>query len=120
MKMLISVLAFGLLTFNSVAVVLPASKTCGTDEHTEWIAKSLKEIESVKVGMTRVDLLKVFKEEGGISTRTWRRYAYRDCPYIKVDVEFEPIGEPEDKLSESPKDKIIKISKPFLEWSIID
>jgi hypothetical protein len=120
MKMLISVLVFGLVTFISVAAVLPASESCGTDEHTEWVAKSLKEIESVKVGMTRVDLLKVFKEEGGLSTRTWRRYAYRDCPYIKVDVEFEPIGEPEDKLSESPKDKIIKISKPFLEWSIID
>jgi hypothetical protein len=70
--------------------------------------------------MTRVDLLKVFREEGGLSTRTQRRFAYRDCPYIKVDVEFEPVGEPEDKLSQLPEDKIIKISKPFLEWSIID
>jgi hypothetical protein len=120
MKMLISVLAFGLVAFVSVAAFLPPSESGRTDEHTEWIAKSLKEIESVKVGMTRVDLLRVFREEGGISTRTWRRYAYRDCPYIKVDVEFEPVGEPENKVSQSPEDKIIKISKPFLEWSIID
>jgi len=120
MKMLISILAFGLVTFVPVAAVLRASESRGTDEHTEWIAKSLKEIESIKVGMTRADLLRVFKEEGGISTRTWRRYAYRDCPYIKVDVEFEPVGKPENKVSQSPKDKIIKISKPFLEWSIID
>lgn len=120
MKVVIWVLAFGLVAFISVAAALPASESRGTDEHTEWIAKSLKEIESIKVGMTRVDLLKVFKEEGGISTRTWRRYAYRDCPYIKVDVEFEPVAEPEDKLSQGPKDKIIKISKPFLERSIID
>lgn len=120
MRMLISVLAFGLLTFVSVGAGLPASPARGTDEHTEWIARSLKEIEGIKVGMTRVDLLKVFKEEGGISTRTWRRYAYRDCPYIKVDVEFEPVGEPDDELGQSPKDKIIKISRPFLEWSIID
>jgi hypothetical protein len=120
MKKLMSVLAFGLVSVVSVAAVLPSLASRGTDEHTEWIAKSLKEIESVKVGMTRVDLLKVFKEEGGISTRTWRRYAYRDCPYIKVDVEFEPVGELENKVNQSQKDKIIKISKPFLEWSIID
>jgi hypothetical protein len=112
--------AFGLVAVVSAAAILPSSKSCRTDEHTEWIAKSLKEIESVKVGMTRADLLRVFKEEGGISTRTWRRYVYRDCSYIKVDVEFEPVGELENKLSQSPRDRIIKISKPFLEWSILD
>jgi len=119
MKTLISLLAFGLVTV-SVAAILPSSQSRGADEHTAWVEKSLKEIESVKVGMTRLELLKVFTEEGGISTRTWRRYVYRDCPYIKVDVEFEPVGEPENKLTQSPSDKIVKISKPFLEWSILD
>lgn len=70
--------------------------------------------------MTRAELLKVFREEGGLSTRTWRRYAYHDCPFIKGDVEFEAVGEPEGRLGESPNDKIIKISKPFLERSISD
>jgi|SRR5215216_3367036 len=120
MKALILLFAFGLITFVSATAIWPSSESCAAHEHTEWIARSLKEIESVKVGMTRVDLLRVFKEEGGISTRTWRRYVYRDCSYIKVDVEFEPVGEPENKVSQSPRDKIIKISKPFLEWSIVD
>ena len=120
MKMFITAVAFCFVTFVSSAAVFPSSQFRGTDEHTEWIAKCLKEIESVKVGMTRGELLRVFKEEGGISTRKWRRYAYRDCPYIKVDVEFEPVGDPENKVSQSPKDTIIKISKPFLEWSIMD
>ena len=120
MKVLIFVLAFGWITCVSVAALPPAAKVRGTDEHTEWIAKSLKEIEGIKVGMTRAELLKVFNEEGGISTRTWRRYAYHDCPYIKVDVEFEAVGEPATSLSESPRDKIIKISKPFLERMILD
>jgi hypothetical protein len=119
MKTLISLLAFALVAFISAAAIMPSSKA-GTDEHTEWIEKSLKEIETVKVGMTRADLLRVFKEEGGISTRTWRRYVYRDCPYIKVDVEFEPAGALDNKVSEGPSDKISKISKPFLEWSILD
>ena len=120
MKTLILLFAFGLVTFISAATILPSSKSRDTDEHTEWIMKTLKEIESVKVGMTRADLLRVFKEEGGISTRTRRRYVYHDCAYIKVDVEFEPVGDPENKLRQSPRDKIIKISKPFLEWSIMD
>ena len=120
MKALILLFAFGLVTFlSATAAILPSSKS-EADDHTEWIAKSLKEIETVKVGMTRSDLLKVFTEEGGLSTRRWRRYVYRECHYIKVDVEFEPVGELENKVSQSPKDKIIRISKPFLEWSIID
>ena len=120
MRRFVLILALALITVASVATVLLTSESRGLDEHTEWVAKSLREIESIKVGMTRGDLLKVFREEGGISTRTWRRYAYRDCPYIKVDVEFEPVGELDDKLSQHPQDKIVKLSKPFLEWSIMD
>jgi hypothetical protein len=89
--------------------------------HTEWVAKSLKEMQTIKVGMTRGDLLEVFREEGGISNRKWRQYAYRECPYIKVAVEFEPVGETVGhEFTQDPKDKIVKISKPFLEWGIID
>jgi hypothetical protein len=87
--------------------------------HCEWIAKSLREMGTIKVGMTRADLLKVFSEEGGLSTRTQRQYAYRECPYIKVAVEFEPV-ETKEILPENGKDKIVKISRPFIEWSVID
>lgn len=89
--------------------------------HTEWLAESLKEMETVKVGMTRADLLKVFEGEGGLSVPERRRYVYRKCPYIKVDVEFELAGGRGGIRSvEGPADKIVKISKPFLEWTITD
>jgi hypothetical protein len=84
---------------------------------TEWISKCIKRIQSVKLGDTRAELLEVCTTEGGISTRLWRRYVYRECPYIKVDVEFKAIDN--DKY-EKPEDVITKISKPFLEWSIMD
>lgn len=89
-------------------------------EHTKWIAHSLSEMQSIKPGMTRGELLDVFREEGGLSTRSTQRYVFRDCPYIKVNVSFEVVGEPEDKLTKFPQDKITKISTPFLEWSIMD
>ena len=89
--------------------------------HSEWVAKSLEEMETIKIGMTRAELLKVFTVEGGLSTREWRQYVYRECPYIKVAVEFEPVGELEAPgVWESPRDKIVKISRPFIELSVID
>jgi len=88
-------------------------------EAVRWLSAAMVDMQSIKPGMTRGDLLKVFKEEGGISTRTWRRYAYGKCGYIKVDVDFEAVGE-KDTLEQNPNDRITNISKPFLEWSIRD
>jgi hypothetical protein len=96
---------------------IPTS-TAYDSEQARWIAASMKEIQSIKAGMTRAELLKVFTVEGGISARTWRRYVYRRCGYIKVDVEFSPVGS--GGGGESPDDRITKISKPFLEWMIAD
>jgi hypothetical protein len=58
-------------------------------------------------------------EEGGLSTRTHRRYAFRKCGLIKVDVEFAPTGDPASG-ERQPNDQIVKISKPSLELPIMD
>ncbi len=92
-------------------------------EHTNWIGHVMKSISTIKPGMTRKDLFTVFIEEGGISTRTQRRYVYKDCPYIKVDVEFSPVIDVDTNpgpAGENPKDRIVKISQPYLEYSIMD
>ena len=93
---------------------------------TDWIAHSLKEMQTVKVNMTRADLLKIFTAEGGISTGLNRTYVYRKCQLIKVDVEFEPVGRPARDaegrvtLVEANEDVIKKVSKPYLEWGVTD
>ncbi len=87
-------------------------------DHTEWISQSLRRIQSIKPGATRAELLEVCTTEGGISTRSSKTYVYRECPYIKIDVEFKPIDD--GKWDEKPEDVITKISKPYLEWSIIN
>ena len=95
-------------------------------DHVAWVAEALEQMQTVKPGMTRADLLKVFTTEGGVSTRLWRTYVYRDCPYVKVDVEFEAVGAPARDpdgrvtLAESSDDAIKSLSKPYLEWSIVD
>jgi hypothetical protein len=103
-----------------VATRGPAQKMKVTCDHTQWIDSVLRASAIIKPGMTRKELLTVFAEEGGISTRQWRRYRYKDCPYIKVDVEFKPVGEPDGQMGESADDVIAKISTPFLEYSIMD
>jgi hypothetical protein len=62
--------------------------------HTAWVAESLKRMQTIKPGMTRADLLKVFTTEGGLSTGLQRTFVSQDCPYFKVDVEFEVVGRP--------------------------
>jgi len=86
------------------------------EKQTEWIAGVLKAAQSVQVGMSRSDLLKVFTTEGGISTPSQRTYVYRECPYIKVDVKFAAASRSE----EFSNDRIVKISRPYLAFSVMD
>jgi hypothetical protein len=81
--------------------------------HTEWIQSVMEWMDTVKPGMTRADLLKVFAGEGGISTRTRRTFTLRECPYIKVDVEF-------SVSKKEATDKIVGISRPYLEYPVLD
>jgi len=76
--------------------------------------------------MTRETLLTVFTTEGGLSTRLQRTFVSRDCPYFKVDVEFQAVGRPTREGNggvtsvENGQDIIVKISQPFLQFSIAD
>jgi hypothetical protein len=72
-----------------------------TQNHEAWLAGILQRMDAVKPGMTRADLLKVFRTGGQPSremlalARLHRTFISRDCPYFKVDVEFEPTAHPE-------------------------
>ena len=91
-----------------------------SDDRVCWVARSLLEMKSIRQGSTREELLKVFVGEGGVSSRFKRRYAYRDCPHFKVDVEFSAADSPDEKLKEHPQDIVTQISTPFLEWPVAD
>jgi hypothetical protein len=90
------------------------------EEHTKWIDSVLRTIDTIKPGMTRKDLSTVFVTEGGISTRLQRTYVYRQCPFIKVTVQFEATNGLGWDFPEMPNDKIVKISRPFLQYSVMD
>jgi hypothetical protein len=100
--------------------IRPAQRGSEIDwEHTKWIDSVMRSILTIKPGAARKDLLRIFAEEGGLSTRNHRTYAYKQCPYIKVDVEFASVGS-NDKYTDMPEDKIVTISRPYLEYNIWD
>ena len=123
-KLLLIVLAAGALASATLMfhdASAQANAEAGTRAYLEkWVSKSLGEMNKVKVGMTRGDLLKVFRGEGGLSTRTQRTYVYKECLYFKVNVKFEPVGEVYERHGVSPDDKIVEISKPYIDYSILD
>ena len=92
-------------------------------EHTAWIDGVLRDIATIKPGMTRADLRQVFSEEGGLSTVGRRTYVYAHCPYIKVTFTFAPVEKPDAEgriMNKSPDDKILTMSAPFLENTHVD
>ena len=117
MKSIMLVIA-SVVVVGIVALALQAQKNEDTAGHVQWVENALKDMQTIRVGMTRKDLLTIFTTEGGISSPRSRQYVYKKCPYFKVQVEFE-VSQSGDRLVESPDDKIIKISKPYLEGAII-
>ena len=97
---------------------LSRSQTCSSAEHEVWISKAVTEMTTIRVGMTRGELVKVFTRAPGFFTTTRARgtYVYKGSSYIRVDVEFSPASSADSQHNdaESPSDVITAISKPYL------
>lgn len=94
--------------------------------HDIWLAHLMEKMETIKPGMTRWDVLKVFRAEGGLPGPTptglqRSRFVSQDCPYFKIDVEFEPVARGNlgynlsGFLTEDNRDVIVKVSKPYVQ-----
>jgi hypothetical protein len=100
-----------------------SAEPCAQD-HETWLTQVLGKMETIKPGMTRFDLLKVFRAEGGPPRGLREAFVSQDCPYFKVDVEFEPVAGPDNggvRFSPSPRDNrdvIVKVSKPYVQFAI--
>lgn len=103
----------------------PQNQKACNRSHDEWLEELWQRMLTIKAGMMREILLTVFKEEGGISTAARRTYVFQECPKFKVDVDFKPaeashIDDEKAWLTEDANDVIVKISAPYLGFSIMD
>jgi hypothetical protein len=122
----LAVSAAALIGPNAVHATSRLRQTPASPDHAAWVAEALKRMQTIQPRMTRGDLLKVFTTEGGLSTGLQRTFVSQDCPYFKVDVQFDAVGRPNRDgsgrvtLVEGNQDIIIKISRPYLQSPVLD
>ncbi len=90
-------------------------QTTGTHGNCEVIEEALQETGKLKSGITRDKVEVTFVLDGGMQFGRTSRYSFRKCPSIKVDVEFSG-----SRADSSPTDRIVKVSRPYLELPAYD
>ena len=73
------------------------------------VERALRDLQGIKAGMSRRDIERFFVVASGMTFRDHTSYIYRDCEYLKVDVDFKLDTETENAFS--PKDKITATSQ---------
>jgi hypothetical protein len=127
-RRLFALTSLSIIFIGSSVFVRPtqsASQEPCAQDHNAWVAHALQQMETIKPGMTREDLLKVFRTEGGLSIGLRRTFVSRDCSYFKVVVAFKAVAGPDRDNAgflrvEDNRDIIVKVSKPYLEFAIKD
>jgi hypothetical protein len=120
----LAIFAATLIGPNALHATSRLQKTSPSQDHVAWVAEALQRMETVQPGMSREELLRVFTTEGGLSSGLHRTFVSRDCPYFKVDVQFDAVGRPNRDASgrvtlvEGNQDIIVTISRPYLQLSI--
>ncbi len=119
-------LCVALCASSLVKPIASSSQGSCSEKRDDWIRDTLSKMETIRPGMTREQLMKVFRTEGGLSTGLSRTFVSRDCPYFKVDVQFRAVGRPDRDtdgrvtLEEDASDIIVQVSRPYLQFSIGD
>jgi hypothetical protein len=127
-RRLFAVAVFSAAVIGPIAVHGTARlrQTPASPDHVAWVADALKRMQTIRPGMTRADLLKVFTTEGGLSNGLQRTFVSQECPYFKVDVQFDAVDRSNRDsggrvtLEEGNQDVIVKISRPYLQFRVSD
>jgi hypothetical protein len=86
----------------------------------QWLRERYDEASSIRVGMTRAELIKVFSEDGGLQSIPASRYVLKSSTMIKVDVKFEFPEGIDHRTATDDQLHIKSISKPYLEPMYLD
>ena len=110
------------------SVVLPliaiaAPQDC-RESHTQWMEARMAEAARIKPGMTRAQVLKVMTMDGGLQSygiAAPQRYLLLSCPLIKLDITFDAsnASSVEQRLLD-PEARVKSVSKPYLEYPVMD
>ena len=124
MPLLLSIIVIGgSASFRPTQSASP--QPCAQDREV-WLTHLTEKMETIKPGMTRWDVLKIFRTDGGppirkdvgLPTLLRQTFVSQDSPYFKIDVEFKPFSRDGVYLGSFPadnRDVIVKVSKPYVQ-----
>ena len=83
------------------------------------VQQAMQSLEKLHNSSTRKEVELNFELDGGLQTGQWTRYVFRKCHLIKVEVRFS--GEAsESGVQFLPTDKVVSISRPYLDLPFAD
>ena len=85
----------------------------------QLVHEAMDAAQNIKPGMTRQDVEKRFRKDGGLIFPVETRYTYDECSSIKIDVDFKPSGT-SGPGNFNPSDVVVRVSKPYLEGPFAD
>ena len=100
--------------------IYPQTQTANDQAHQQWLEERYREAISIKPGMSRADLLKLFDEDGGLQSIPAGRYVLKSCQLIQIEVKFNAQYGVDYQPMPDKDLKITNVSKPYLERMAID
>ncbi|MBL7214470.1 MAG: hypothetical protein ISS71_02195 [Phycisphaerae bacterium] len=91
-------------------------------EYEKWVIKCLKDYEFIKPGVTRAEIMRKFPMDGGLQTISPVRFVHPECSFFKVDVSFtfERDYTDQGRAIMGKNDKVVEVSKPYIENPFYD
>ena len=87
----------------------------------KWITKLLMQVQTIKPGMHRRDLVQFFRLDGGFNPIDHQyRFVLKECTTIKIDVSFKDFNGNIPLQKEDLDDVIETVSRPYLQFPIFD
>lgn len=105
---------------SALCAVATAQQPRESAECCSLVLKAIEATARVKPGMTRMDVLKEFTEDGGPSFISETVYTYKSCSSIKIRVAFVIEASKRVPLAERPSDVVRSVSQPYLEYPHYD
>ena len=88
----------------------------------QLVQKCLTDFQTIKAGITRRQVESKFRLDGGFQSIVTVCYVHPTCQYFKIDVEFDVQHNPAEqgRVIKGMGDKVIRVSKPYIEAPNID
>lgn len=103
----------------SLTAARPSQEASARAGACAMVQQALADSKRITPGVTRKEVERYFTHDGGLEFPNHAWYTYRQCNYIKLEVEFDPAPSRGSDFS-SPDDAVKNVSKLFIDYPAKD